>query len=94
LEKLEVFGSKGDPRREQANQLYQYWKKIYFATGKYILLLDKYGIQPSVGLETIPATPLFSSPKAKIVSLLFRVIRFDRCCFCFSQSLFRIFNLS
>jgi hypothetical protein len=27
LEKLKVFGSKGDSRREQANQLYQYWKK-------------------------------------------------------------------
>jgi len=62
LEKLKVFGSKGDSRREQANQLYQYWKKNYFETGKYDQLLDKYGIQSSLPLERIPATPLFSSP--------------------------------
>jgi hypothetical protein len=62
LEKLQVFGSKGDPKREQANQLYQYWKKNYFVTGKYDILLDKYGIQSSLALESIPATPIFSSP--------------------------------
>lgn len=62
LEKLKVFGSKGDPRREQANQVYQYWKKNYFETGKYDKLLQKYDIQSSITLEKIPATPLFSSP--------------------------------
>ena len=65
LEKLKVFGSKGDPRREQANQVYQYWKKNYFETGKYDKLLQKYQIQSSITLERIPATPLFSSPPKK-----------------------------
>ena len=56
------FGKKGDQRREQANQLYQYWYKVYFLTGKYDQLLLRYGIESSIPLEPIPSTPLFSSP--------------------------------
>jgi hypothetical protein len=58
LEKLKVFGSRGDPRRKQANQIYQYWKKNYFETGKYDKLLQKYHIQSSIILGRIPAIPL------------------------------------
>jgi hypothetical protein len=64
LEKLKVFGCKGDSRRLQANQLYQYWRKNYFETGKYDTLLAKYSIESSVPLQKIPTTPLFSSPKS------------------------------
>jgi hypothetical protein len=50
--------------------LFSYNKKIEdlkgaltaFVTGKYDILLDKYGIQSSLALESIPATPIFSSP--------------------------------
>lgn len=62
LEELRVFGKKGDPRREQANQLYQYWYKVYFLTGKYDQLLFRYDIESSIPLEPIPSATLFSSP--------------------------------
>jgi hypothetical protein len=68
LEELRVFGKKGDPKREQANQIYQYWYTTYFLTGNYDKLLSKYGIQSSIPLERIPSTPLFKVSSAKVVS--------------------------
>jgi hypothetical protein len=68
LEELRVFGKKGDPKREQADQIYQYWYTTYFLTGNYNKLLSKYGIQSSIPLERIPSTPLFKVSSAKVVS--------------------------